>query len=1320
MSVDAVPETPMAVDAASLEEVLSPTTLVLRASNPAELLNFRDLCGFLHLVESTLGTEGQLNTLMQDLPPENHESFWARALQAGEEYLKREHMLQAVQAVEGGAPSDEAAVALRTVGATAELLASFADNALDATRCAVLPPSFLQVAINCQELLLAIPDSRIQSLVAHALEKVCTGAFEGREEFYGGVLMFLIGRCLEPKMTHADVTRLYKMRALLLELDWEHQSIDSLKLQLMRCAANPHFLKAPHGADMVAHFYTLHPGFTAEVNATVKNQVLFSRPQVLKAYATALYKAWKASEAGTRVQIEHCIQEWIVLAVRAGKKPAEKARHLLEEMHRHRLEANTGDLLSNLYAPVLWRSLKVANQQVRENAARLLQYVLPLIPSDLGVADAEHELIRQLRMLRETLEDPSEPVRRVGVTATCIILKNYWDALPPSEVAELLTVLMNKCAHDKKAPLVRAAVADGFGWILDNALSHPTMAAVLPQAAELLNDKSPMVRAAFVHLLSRLSHCRGISVHQVVNNEALLLRLASEHTEGQAERLQRGVQPNAKKGSAAEARASPELVARHLSHLMAPSLFQHDLPEQVARCQYLMKHWPLALLALLSHMRDIVPPPSRVKLAAALFHFGLKDASSPEDTAQPKMVATMLRVVGVLLEGSVEPSKKKGKKGKDDKFPVELERFVYEHICEADFVHLLRVPKDDTGAAARLREDLLYAVSSLDPARLPLTAEAVRHELELMCRGAATASTQTRAVPRLATLMRTAVRWNIAGSALEPAWERLTAGATRLRLRQPTAEDMLSAVTVVEVACQDPDVRAPILLQAARALSDIVEAIAGAFSNAWTIGLAELKHAAEEDPLLLGVAADDWPRVIGLVVRLALHLEHRVGPKVSPSGEPQDAIGDSSIARPEESAIEDATPAGALDSIDQVVASVTGAQALEALRSVEALAAQRNEDGESRPAKRSRGSVSLPADIDAVLQVHERLLEFMSVANLLSVLKANKAGAKEAGPGAASGSESLARTLEDVIWRWAAAADAIRPCEKGTRLQWTWSFLGRLLQQAAHCDMPTPDVMGALRRQLERATDEVAENEEEVKKVLQTIFARFEYEPTLVSLISGFVDRPADETREGAHGDSVAEAPENQAGSDPSLGQKTLRKVITELVPNFRNLRFQLMPWMEPKEERRPFRTFTQDPRRILASPSPLKALAGAEARQRQEPEEAGARVSRVSRASRSEIDGESVTDDNTENNTDARSCHSFSVQSQSPPTRRTGCSPDSLDSLFKSALSQPNQSSAGTPLGRRLGSVASVASVGSVASACDGDIAVEEIERPSPKLDWS
>ena len=61
---------------------------------------------------------------------------------------------------------------------------------------------------------------------------------------------------------------------------------------------------------------------------------------------------------------------------------------------------------------------------------------------------------------------------RLHIKATCIILKNYWDALPPSEVAELLTVLMNKCAHDKKAPLVRAAVADGFGFKLCHITAH--------------------------------------------------------------------------------------------------------------------------------------------------------------------------------------------------------------------------------------------------------------------------------------------------------------------------------------------------------------------------------------------------------------------------------------------------------------------------------------------------------------------------------------------------------------------------------------------------------------------------------------------------------------------------------------------------------------------------------------------------------------------------------------------------------------------------------------------------------------------------------
>lgn len=58
-------------------------------------------------------------------------------------------------------------------------------------------------------------------------------------------------------------------------------------------------------------------------------------------------------------------------------------------------------------------------------------------------------------------------------------------------------------------------------------------------------------------------------------------------------------------------------------YLQDPS---QDLVQQVARCHYFMQNAPLALLALLTHLQDVVPIPDRVKLAAALFKYGLREA----------------------------------------------------------------------------------------------------------------------------------------------------------------------------------------------------------------------------------------------------------------------------------------------------------------------------------------------------------------------------------------------------------------------------------------------------------------------------------------------------------------------------------------------------------------------------------------------------------------------------------------------------------------------------------------------------------------------
>mmetsp|Transcript_77445 Transcript_77445/g.219159 ORF Transcript_77445/g.219159 Transcript_77445/m.219159 type:complete len:1236 (-) Transcript_77445:280-3987(-) len=1225
----------MAADGAS-------TALVPKAGTPAELRNFQDLDGLLAVTGVKTSGEGadgdevpDLAAQVKALEPADYDGLWQRVLDVTSEHMKN---LRLQPTVDDEASAD-------AVHAVATLLAEFAEGALDASKDRNLPPTFVEVATMCQELLLTLRNGHTQALIARALERVCTDDFEGREDFYGGVLMFLLGKCIGPKTTSADVTRLYKVRELIAELDWEHESIESLQRQLLLCARSPNFVRSHHGSDMLCLFYTVHPGFTAEVNETVKSQVAQGRANnVLKAYAVGLYKAWKAAEAGTKVQVEQCVQDWGSLAIHSARKNADRARAMLEEFHRNHHDEPVNELLCRLYGPLLWRNLKVANWQVRENAARLVQYAFPLLPGELGVAEKERELTKQLRLLRETLGDPSEPVRRVGCSAVCVILKNYWDMMPPADVADLVRVLVRECARDKKSPLVRAAVAEGFRWILENPLAHPTVDAVLPHMADLLNDKAPIVRAAFVDLLAAVSHCRSLSVAKIVSHEQLLLRLASEHAEGQAERLQRGLQKREKEG-----RCSPEVVAGRLARLLAPSLFQQDLVQQVARCQYLMQHFPLALLALLAHAQDAAPAPERVKLAAALFRCGLREAAQAR--AQPRALQATLRAVGVLLAGAqAVQGQGKGKK-KGPGLPKELEKFVYEHIREEDFMGLLRASHEEDEVAAKLRGDLLYAVSALDPARLPNTAELVRHELTLACRGSSDAAGIS--LPRLTTLMRIAVRWNLLGAALEPAWERLLAAATRLSQRQAAASETQSVVTVLEATLREPDVRAVVLPAHGEALRKVAEALVAAFAGAWRAGLAELGSASE--PWLLGPAAPLWPRVLGVALRVALHLEHRPGKEV-PAARAEAGSGDPAPEEESSQAPAEPAPVGqaagfAEATLAQVGEVLTCSQASEALQALETVVGR----PEGTPARKRARGPTIPADIDHVLQVHERLLEALNVALFLSVLKRKDSAADS------TATPVLTRDLDDKLWRWTSIADVLRPREEGPRLPHAWAFGGRLLQQMAHAEVPTPDVIEAAMRLLRRTSDEVPADDAELKKVLQALFQRLEFEPQLVRLVALLTGREAlvtgDDKDKEAIKDTAPAAEGMEPGSPSAEAERVhprVRAAVLELIPNFRNLRAKFMPEEVAATEER---ALGHDQRRILASPTPQK-VAWRTAFQ-QEP------------LGPSDIDGESVSESAEWRRSGRHSPgnRSFSVRSRSPPPPVPDVAGD-LEEAFQTCLS--------------------------------------------------
>jgi hypothetical protein len=1098
------------------------------------------------------GGEGKHKTLIglfKKLPTSDHEDFWQRVMEVALPSLERDNF----QLTDNGEYADESTK--RVIHATAVVMCAFTE-CLDANQGQELPESFAEVLGLCQDILLEIPDRRAQSLIARSLELICVSSFQGREDFYGGLLMFLLGRCLEPKASGADVSRLHRVRAMLLELDWEHESIESLKMQLCRLAMSPAFCRAHHGTELLACMYSVSPGFTTDVHGSVKNQVPYAKTWQIKSYSIGLLKAWKGSEAGTKVQIEQCLQDWILLAIRANSKMAAKARGILEEFHRHHHEPAVNELLCRLYAPVLFRSLKVANWQVRMNATILLSTAYPLVPNGMANQESEQELTRQHKALRDALTDPCELIRRAAVASICRILTLYWDMIPVSETAEILQTLIMHCACDQAAPQVRAAVADGFGTLLDNALSHNVMAAVLPRTAQLLNDKSPVVRFAFVKLLTKVNLCKNLSCQDIVTKEGLLNRLAIEHEEGQAERLQR---QRRVQGVKVSGRITSEAVAQGLTRLLAPSLFDRSLHDQVERVFYLLKRWPLPLLALLSNIDGIVPPSDMVKLAAALLHFGLKQAKEsslrtptsptksnqstgpapptpmPTSAAQrTKWTSMLLLSVGVLLERSMEQAKNE----KGERLPAELEDFVYKHIKEDDFWELF-----SESTSRKIQEDLLFVASFLDPARLPRTRDLVRRELAGVALGEPTEASWR------AALLQVASQWGLMTEVFGPVWEVMSLAIRDLGAR--TSESFRKGPAGVEAALQVLDdtmqhslTRRALLNCSRSPLTQILQAVQKAFCGCWSSGLEELRQPECRVLSVLGPAPAPalWPKVMGLTLRLATHLEfkgklkHEKGPLT----------------------LEDLEAGSVTSFITSVSAALCGEPAMLALQAAEDRVREivgaadeqaQNEPPEKRPRNEQHGA--FPSDMDAVLMIVQRILETINYVSFLG---------GEAWPAA-----SLPQGLEDVLWRWSVAADVLSP--KATFPSWkeeAWCWMSRMLRQTICTDRPVFESMVLFQKMLNHVSDEEPEDEH-IGGLLSFVFSRLQNAPQLKTLIDNMkrpgkrlkdlvknADDGVDAEMQIEEALGLADGPVSP--SDDWICHPRVAQSIVKLLPTFRGL----------------------------------------------------------------------------------------------------------------------------------------------------------------------
>ena len=181
-----------------------------------------------------------------------------------------------------------------------------------------------------------------------------------RESLISQSLPFLLSRSLTVNKK-IYVHRVYAMKEAFLLFDFMDESIEDLKLLLLRCVITPVYLKTDEGRRFIAFMLGLNGNLLKEALALIKSQIPFGRKTVLEAYADVLFRFWKHSEENSRVEIEEgFLQSLIEGAIYASSKSmASSIRRVLRVFFDNRATDGIDKLLFRLAEPILFRSLQV-------------------------------------------------------------------------------------------------------------------------------------------------------------------------------------------------------------------------------------------------------------------------------------------------------------------------------------------------------------------------------------------------------------------------------------------------------------------------------------------------------------------------------------------------------------------------------------------------------------------------------------------------------------------------------------------------------------------------------------------------------------------------------------------------------------------------------------------------------------------------------------------------------------------------------------------------------------------------------------------------
>jgi len=158
-----------------------------------------------------------------------------------------------------------------------------------------------------------------------------------------------------------DVHRVYMLREAFTLFDFEDESIEDLRMLLMRCVVSPLYVKTEDGQRFVSFAFGLSRQLMKSGLAVVKAQIPLGSKSVLEGFGGILFRAWKEVELDLKGEIEDGFLQGIIdSAIHASSSAfAASLRRVLGGFISQRTSQGVEKLLFTLAEPMIFRSLQV-------------------------------------------------------------------------------------------------------------------------------------------------------------------------------------------------------------------------------------------------------------------------------------------------------------------------------------------------------------------------------------------------------------------------------------------------------------------------------------------------------------------------------------------------------------------------------------------------------------------------------------------------------------------------------------------------------------------------------------------------------------------------------------------------------------------------------------------------------------------------------------------------------------------------------------------------------------------------------------------------